>query len=265
MKDLVVIIPLHEYNKEVEPLLSKAIASVPEDIKILISCANGLDAELKKTYKKNKNVSVTVSDDKTDFCSLVNYAVGGLKDEKWFSILEYDDIYSPIWFDNFKKYVDFYSDISVFVPLEDLIDASDNSFAGIGNEAPWASSFSNEIGYIDNDCLQNFFDFYMTGSIFNVADWKEVGGLKSPIKLTFWYEWLLRATYKGKKVFVIPKVGYSHFLGRSGSLIESYKKTVDDKESNFWVNVARKDYFYKDIREQSKYEYNANKEAEEEE
>jgi hypothetical protein len=103
----------------------------------------------------------------------------------------------------------------------------------------------------------------MTGSIFNTADWKEVGGLKSPIKLTFWYEWLLRATYKGKKVYVIPKVGYVHLLGRKGSIIEEYKKSIDDKESNFWVNVARKDYFYKDVREDSKYVYDANKTAEE--
>ena len=60
---------------------------------------------------------------------MVNQAVG---DSKWFSILEYDDEYTPIWFDNFKKYVDFYSDISVFMPLEDLIDATDNKFGGIG-------------------------------------------------------------------------------------------------------------------------------------
>ena len=95
----------------------------------------------------------------------------------------------------------------------------------------------------------------MTGGIFNTADWNEIGGLKSPIKLTFWYEWLLRATYKGKKIFVIPKIGYLHKLGRKGSLIESYKNSIDDTESNFWVSVAKKDYFYKETREPSKYIY----------
>jgi hypothetical protein len=95
----------------------------------------------------------------------------------------------------------------------------------------------------------------MTGGIFNTADWNEVGGLKAPIKLTFWYEWLLRATYKGKKIFVIPKIGYLHKLGRKGSLIESYKNSIDDAESNFWVSVAKKDYFYKETREPSKYIY----------
>ena len=263
MKDLVVIIPLHEYNNDVEVLLSKAVESVPKELEIRISCKNGLSADIKKAYKKHKNVVIYESEEAdapSDFCNLVNQAVG---DSVWFSILEYDDEFSPIWFDNFKKYVDFYSDISVFLPLEDLIDASDNKFIGIGNEAPWASSFSNEIGFIDLDCLQNFFDFYLTGSIFNTADWEEVGGLKPAIKLTFWYEWLLRATYKGKKIYVIPKVGYIHKLGRLGSIIEEYKNTVDEKESNFWVNVARKDYFYKNQREESKYIYDANQKAEE--
>jgi hypothetical protein len=263
MKDLVVIIPLHEYNNDVEALLSKAVESVPKELEIRISCKNGLSADIKKAYKKHNNVVIYESEEAdapSDFCNLVNQAVG---DSVWFSILEYDDEFSPIWFDNFKKYVDFYSDISVFLPLEDLIDASDNKFIGIGNEAPWASSFSNEIGFIDLDCLQNFFDFYLTGSIFNTADWEEVGGLKPSIKLTFWYEWLLRATYKGKKIYVIPKVGYIHKLGRPGSIIEVYKNTVNEKESNFWVNVARKDYFYKNQREESKYIYDANQKAEE--
>lgn len=259
MKDLVVIIPLHEYNNEVDVKLKEAIKSVPSEIEIIISCPKTLENDIKNACKKIKNVKVLggYPDAPTDFGSLVEAGVIN-SDSKWFSILEYDDEYTPIWFDNFKKYVDFYSDISVFMPLEDLIDATDDKFMGIGNEAPWASSFSNEIGYIDNDCLQNFFDFYMTGAIFNTADWKEVGGLKSPIKLTFWYEWLLRATYKGKKIFVIPKIGYVHLLGRKGSIIDSYKNTIDEKESNFWVNVARKDYFYKEIRDFSKYKYDAN-------
>jgi hypothetical protein len=186
---------------------------------------------------------------------LVNQAVG---DSTWFSILEYDGTYTPIWFDNFKKYADFYPDISVFVPLEDLIDASDDKFIGIGNEAPWASSFSNEIGYIDLDCLQNFFDFYMTGSIFNTADWKEVGGLKSSVKLTFWYEWLLRLTNKGKKVFVIPKVGYNHTLDRKGSLVNIYKETVSGEESQWWFDLAKREMYFKEDRNKTYEEYKKN-------
>jgi hypothetical protein len=132
--------------------------------------------------------------------------------------------------------------------LEDITDFNDGKYIGFGNAEVYASSFSNEIGYLDNDCLQNYFDFYLTGSIFNTADWKEVGGLKPSIKITFWYEWLLRATNKGKKVFVIPKVGYNHSLGRKGSLVEVYKETVDPVESQWWFDLAKRESLFKEDR-----------------
>jgi hypothetical protein len=72
--------------------------------------------------------------------------------------------------------------------------------------------------------------------------------LKPSIKITFWYEWLLRATNKGKKVFVIPKVGYNHTLGRQGSLVEQYKADIDKEESQWWFDLAKREYFYKEDR-----------------
>lgn len=175
---------------------------------------------------------------------------------KWFSILEFDDEYSNIWFANFYKVKDFKQDVSVFVPLTDLIENETNKFIGFGNESVWASSFSNELGYIDNDCLQNFFDFYMTGSIFNTSDWKESGGLKESFKLTFWYEFLLRYTYLNKKVYVIPRIGYKHMLNRKNSLIDLYTNSISEKESKFWINLAKQDYFFTKERDSSKYIYN---------
>ena len=147
--------------------------------------------------------------------------------------------------------------ISVFMPLEDITDFNNGKYIGFGNEAAWASSFSNEIGYVDNECLQNYFDFYVTGSIFNKADWNEVGGLKPLIKISFWYEWLLRLTNKSKKVYVIPKVGYNHSLGRSGSLVETYKSTVSKEESEWWFDLAKREYmFHPNVeRDPSKFEF----------
>ena len=103
----------------------------------------------------------------------------------------------------------------------------------------------NDLGYIDLDCLQNFFEFYLTGSVFNTSDWKEVGGLKPNVDLYFWYELLLRWTNKGKTVFVIPKVGYVHYLGRKDSMLETYRKTISEEEAKRLLNVAKKEYFFK--------------------
>ena len=236
---------MHEFGKENIELLNKAVESVPEDIKVVLSTSKDV---AKKDLKGISERLVTIAESEgSSFAELVNAAVNNIE-EKWFSILEFDDTYTPIWFTNVEKYVEFMPDVSVFMPLEDISDFNDNSYVGFGNEAAWASSFSNEIGYIDNDCLQNYFDFYLTGSIFNTADWREVGGLKPSIKITFWYEWLLRTTNKNKKVFVIPKVGYNHKLGRKGSLIDTYKNEIDQDETQWWFDLAKREYFYKEDR-----------------
>ena len=144
------------------------------------------------------------------------------------------------------------------MPLEELIDYDKNTFIGYGNEAPWATSFSNEVGHIDNDCLQQYFDFYMTGSVFNTEDWNNFGGLKPSIKISFWYEFLLRYTNKGKKVFVIPKLGYKHYVNRPDSIYDVYSKTIDEKESAWWFELAKQESLYKEDRNKT-YENNDEK------
>lgn len=232
---------MHEFGKENIELLNKAVESVPEEIKVILSCKKGIDG--RKLKGVDERVVVFAESDGDSFAELVNTAVDKIE-EKWFSILEFDDTYTKNWLDNAKKYIDFMPDMSVFMTLEDITDFNNGKYVGFGNAEAWASSFSNEIGYIDNDCLQNYFDFYLTGSIFNVKDWQEIGGLKPQIKLTFWYEFLLRLTNKDKKVFVIPKVCYNHTIGRSGSLVDIYRKEISNNESQFLFDLAKREYFY---------------------
>ena len=175
MKDLVVIIPMHEFGNDNIELLNKAVESVPEGVKTILSVKKGVDGRTLKGV--SERLTVLSESEGDSFAELVNTAVDNIE-EKWFSILEFDDTYTPIWLTNAKRYIDFMPDMSVFMFLEDITDFNNGKYIGFGNEAAWASSFSNEIGYIDNDCLQNYFDFYLTGSIFNTADWKAVGGLK---------------------------------------------------------------------------------------
>ena len=260
MKDLVVIIPMHEFGKDNIELLNKAVDSVPSEVNVLLSVPKGTDA--KKLKGVSDRLGVVSESNGSSFQELVNAAVNKIE-EKWFSILEFDDEYTSIWVNNAKKYIEFMPEVSAFMFLEDIIEFPTGKYSGFGNEASWASSFSEELGYIDNESLQNFFDFYMTGSIFNTADWKEVGGLKQQIKLTFWYEWLLRATHNGKKIYVIPKVGYKHNLGRKGSLVEQYKESIDEKESQWWFDLAKREYFFHPDtkRAASKFEYKPEEEA----
>jgi hypothetical protein len=236
--DIKIIVPVHEYSEDVKKMMDAAIQSVPEGFDVVISTTKSLKEAIAKDFK-NK---IVANGDNGGFCELINQAVGGTK---WFSILEFDDAYTTIWGENVKKYLDFMPEISVLLSLEDIYDYQNGKYIGFGNEAPWASSFSDELGYIDKGCLENYFNFFLTGGVFNTDDWNEVGGLKPSIKLTFWYEFLLRLTNKGKKVFVMPKVGYVHMLGREGSLMEQYREQMDADESKFWFDTAKQEYFYK--------------------
>lgn len=249
MKDITVIIPVHEYNDEIKTLLKRAINSVPKDINIIISSVIKVGEEINEDFSNNKNITVinTVDAENTNFCNLTNNAVNNVE-TKWFSILEFDDEYTDIWFNNVKNYIKFKPEYSVFLPLTDLTNFEDDKFLGYGNEAPWATSFSNEIGTIDNDCLQEFFDFYLTGGVFNTESWKNNGGLKPSIKLTFWYEFLLRITNNNEKVFVIPKLGYKHYLNRKNSVYDIYKSTMTSEESEWWFETAKQESLFKEDR-----------------
>ena len=250
-KNILVIVPVHEYNEQVGEMLLKAIHSVPSEYDVVISTTKDISEQINNIDRNVKFVFGETTN--TDFCTLVNNAVDS--EYEWFSILEFDDTFNSIWFNNVEKYIDYKSDVSVFLPLTELVDYSNGEFLGYGNEAPWASSFSEEIGYIDNECIQQYFDFYMTGGVFNTKDFNEVGGLKPSIKLTFWYEFLLRMTNNSKKVYVIPKLGYNHYLNRETSLYDIYQKSIGENEGAFWLEVAKQDYFYKSERSKDKYTF----------
>lgn len=252
MKDISIIIPMHVFDEDSIQLLSTAIKSVPTDLPILLSCKN--DTNIEKLPIENSQVTIINTSDGDSFAELVNAAAKDVK-TSWFSILEFDDEYTPIWFKNVEEYIEEMPNVSVFMPIADILEFSTKRYINYGNAEAWASSFSNEMGYIDNECLQNYFDFYLTGSVFRTEDWLEVGGLKPHIKITFWYEWMLRATNLGKPIYVIPKRGYIHYLGRPASLVEIYKNNVTEKETMWWFDIAKKDSYFKTEKDPSYYEY----------
>ncbi len=83
-------------------------------------------------------------------------------------------------------------------------------------------------------------------------DTEEFGSLKSNFKLTFSYEFLLRMTYNSVKIMTIPKIGYKHTNLRENSLFWDYKNgesKLNEKEVKFWVESAKKEYFFTTERE----------------
>lgn len=254
MSKITTIVPVHEYDETAKGLLEMAVKSFVETSKewpsdlmfvgpkeVLDQVKN--DVKVEAEYVENENPW---------FSAQINAAVKKVKTD-YFAILEYDDEFTPIWFKNVKKYVEAGDDISVYLPLTEVYDYQNKNAGPIGyvNEAVWASSFSEKIGFFDNECLQDYLLFNTTGGVFKTKDFVEIGGLKESMKLSFWYEFLLRAINKEKNIYVIPKIGYFHLVNRNGSLADSYAKDMDERESEFWVELARKEYLYKTDRKKT--------------
>lgn len=249
-----VILPVHELNESTKDMFSNAVLSVSEqtvkpDILIIVTPKGSDVTKFVKDFdygEYKNNVVVVENDGETDFCSQVNYGVSQCKTE-WFSILEFDDEYSKIWFKNVVDYKNAYPNIDLFLPIVVDVD-SKGAFAGLTNEAVWANSFSDELGVLDNNALLAYQNFNIDGMVLRKSTFDEFGGFKASIKLTFIYEFLLRMTFKDVKVMVIPKFGYKHVNQRENSLFSSYRETIDPVEARWWLATAKKEYYFSNDR-----------------
>jgi len=266
MNDITVIIPINDIAQtNFSQMFDTAIKSLTTqqtkaEKVIVVHCECPGVGEWLNNYDFGElDVTTIKNTGAPDFCSQINFAVDKV-DTKWFSILEFDDEYSNIWFKNVKEYMDSYSEVAVFLPLVLDVDTEGN-FINFTNEACWAMNFTEKLGYLDNGALLNYQNFQTSVGVFNAEDFISVGGLKPGITLTFIYEFLLRATYNDVKVMTVPKVGYKHVNMRPGSLFWDYKNSerqqVDSQQAKFWIDTAKKEYFFKDDRN-IKYEESIN-------
>ena len=254
MNTITTIIPLNKFDEEVKTMLEMAVKSHQETSKN--NPADLMFVGPKEVLDKVRELKLAdaqyVENENAWFSTQINVAAKNVKTD-YFAILECDDEFTPIWFDNVVKYINIGDDIAVYLPLTEVYDYQNKNAGPVGyiNEAVWASSFSEKLGYFDNECLQDYLLFNTTGGVFRTKDFLEVGGLKESIKLSFWYEFLLRAINKDKNIFVIPKIGYFHMINRTDSLASEYARDMSDRESEFWIELARKEYLYKNDRKKT--------------
>jgi hypothetical protein len=251
-----IILPLKSaIEKDFSEYFNKAIESIklqsfqPEEVIIVHSEEEQLKEFLKNFDFGNLNVTKILWDKEPNYSEQVNLGIKSSKSE-WVSLFEYDDEYSAIWFKNFSKYVSSYPNVDIFLPV--VVDTDDkNMFAGFTNEATFAANFTQEMGYLTNDTLLNYQNFQTAGSLIRKKVFDDFGYFKPSIKLTFIYEILLRFTYNSVSIMSIPKIGYRHTNMREGSLFWNYKfgdLKMSNEEVNFWVQTAKKEYFFIDDR-----------------
>jgi len=256
-KDITVIIPLHEINETTEGLYSNAITSIEKQLVkptsvMIVTPKGGSASEFAKNFNYgsiSELVSVVENDGETDFSSQMNFGVKRCK-TTWFSLLEFDDEYSSIWFKNVDEYIEAYPDVELFLPMIVDVDTS-GTFIGFTNEAVWANSFSDELGILDKEALLTYQQFNIDGMVMKTETYLNFGGIKKNMKLTFIYEFLLRMTFNSVRTMTIPKLGYKHLNQREGSLFNTYKTQIDPVEANWWLNKAKNEYYHTSDRELS--------------
>jgi glycosyltransferase involved in cell wall biosynthesis len=253
---LSIILPLKtSITRDFSEYFDKAIKSIqnqtvkPQEVIIVYANEKTLVDFIESFEFGELTVSKLLWDKTPNYCEQVNYGIKNSKSE-WFSIFEFDDEYAAIWFKNVEKYTKFYPGVQVFLPV--VIDTDEkNTFAGFTNEATFAANFTQEMGYLTNETLQNYQNFQTAGAVFKKSVIDDFGGFKPSIKLTFIYEFLLRLTYNSVSIMTIPKIGYKHTNMREGSIFWDYKfggSQMSEDEVKFWVQTAKKEYFFTDDR-----------------
>lgn len=242
MDKVTVIIPIVGTTDDDKALLERAYNSAKKDAAkvIIVGPKDAIDkaSEIKVTKTKTEFL---VNDVDTSYPSQVMLAVDKVATD-YFSVLEYDDTFTENWFKNVELYED--NDVMAYLPLTEIADAKTEEVIAYSNEAFWATSFSEVLGYLDLESLQDYLNFNMSGAVIRKKDFVSLGGLKTSMKLVFWYEFLLRVLYKQKKLYVVPKIGYIHFSNREGCLTDIYSNTMDEKEVEWWLDLAKKEYYF---------------------
>lgn len=266
MKGLDIIIPVHKYNDDVQTLLKRCLTSIKDmatqnggkfDIDVHVVGPNTLPSDeilsLVECSVDKYMLKVHENTGELDFASQVNFAVSNVCKHDYFMIVEFDDMVTPKWLNMVMPYMEERPKCSVFLPLVEVYDIKNPSVPlHYINEIGWSSSFAeNELGAISNSALQDYCNFNFTGSIVKKTDFIKAGGLKPSMKLSFNYELLLRLTNLYNDIYVVPKVGYFHFVNREDSLTSEYHNTMSQEEGSWWIKLALQEYQYKRDREKT--------------
>ena len=253
---LSVILPIKSSKaKDFNEYFEKAIMSLKnqqinfEELVIVHTKEQSLIEHLDSYDFGELNVTKLLWDKDPNYADQVNYGIKSAKGT-WVSLFEFDDEYSSIWFKNVQRYVEAYPEVQMFLPV--VVETDEKGmFAGFTNEATFAANFSQEMGMLTNDTLQEYQNFQTAGSVFKKSIIEDFGGFKASIKLTFIYEFLLRLSYNSVSIMTIPRLGYKHVNLREGSIFWNYKfgesKMIED-EVKFWIQTAKREYFFTDDR-----------------
>lgn len=260
MENISYIIPVDDFNEEIETLLERALKSLnamsnTKKTRVIVVGPNNILDKVSVVCNecKCKQTLIMVPNEDVDVFTQINKGVMQCTTE-YFSVLEYDDAFYPYWAKCVERYIKAGENASIYMPINELVDANNpEAIIGTNNEIALANSYTNnyELGFLDIDSLEDYIEFNVTGAIIKTEDFIAVGRLKPSLKIASWYEFLLRMAYNHKIIRVLPKIGYIHTVGRKNSYSEKMRDVITPEHASFLLTTAKQEYFFKEDRNKS--------------
>ena len=106
MKDLTVIIPIEVLDTtEKQELFVAALSSVDDSNVLVVGDKKAIEGLADINLSKFTFATLINTSRSKNYAGQVNFALKSVK-SKYFSVLEFDDTYSPIWFKNLEMYIE---------------------------------------------------------------------------------------------------------------------------------------------------------------
>ena len=260
--DLLVMYP-ENFTEEQVGTLQKSLSS-PKLIMRKQNAEGVLEEEFLETDGK---IHYFIMHSKSDnFPKIFNEAfnIASENEYEYFSIIEPNDVIGLNWYTQANSYASENKDVSIFFPI--IRNTINGTFNSLLNEAPWSEGLAEEAGKVDSNLLSRFNCVVPISAIFRIeaiksdSEQKEDGKyypFKESFKISHYYEFLMRMVYDGVKAMCVPRVGYE-FKTKSNEVFKhTYCKIphniaqisvenggVTQNEGKFWMDLAKKEYFY---------------------
>jgi len=264
----------------IHPGLSK------EDLEKLQAIVNKPTVFIKEQKQNAKTNEVEVVENKIEATKPINFHIEELQINNFskvfntvfrvaseneypaFSLFEKEDIIGPKWFSTAHQYMEENPDMHIFTPL--IRNNVNGSFINYMNESAWAEGFAEEAGKFDMQLLNRFNCINPLGAVYKTEAIKEYSEekddglfypMKESIKISHFYEFFIRMAYNDVKIMSIPRVGYEMRIFNQPEFKETSSKIpqnivqiplekggITPEEGSFWMELAKKEYFFEDDR-----------------
>lgn len=233
-------------------------------IKTILTAEDGSISE--NIIESDKGIELgIVKVEKSNFSKIFNDLFNLAKDAGYeaFSIIEVEDSVGSNWYEIANIYMQENEEVGFFLPI--IRNFQNGGLMGLMNEACWAEGIAEEAGKFDMNLLLRFNCANPLGGVYRVSNLEEYSEekdgrlypMKESLKLSHYYEFFLRMIYNDIKMMTIPRVGYdfrvnsvqefnhsSSKVPQNISIIPAEKGGMTPQEAAFWVELAKKEYFF---------------------